>query len=184
MTTLYDRIASTEDGRRRLAVSRLKREALRAIHIALQESGITQAELARRIGIRKSAVSQVLNGDGNIQIRTLAEYLFALGYEMDLRVVEEGEPRKAMTEQRDALPAFPRAQEAAPERPHALTSYAVVPTAEPGAHMLVDMTAWQEVGESSTVRFEGSAHLVPHAARTTSIDASVEFKPLVSRNNA
>lgn len=43
--------------------------------------------------MRKSAVSQVLNSDGNVRITMLAEYLHATGYEMTVAVVPAGQPR-------------------------------------------------------------------------------------------
>lgn len=39
MANLYERFASTEDGARRLAAARLRREALKALHRALKASG-------------------------------------------------------------------------------------------------------------------------------------------------
>ena len=93
MANLYERFAGTEDGARRLAAARLRREALKALHRALKASGMSQVELAKRLGVRKSAVSQVLNGDGNVRITTLAEYLYATGHELTVAVVPSGQPR-------------------------------------------------------------------------------------------
>lgn len=93
MTSLHERFASTDDGARRLAVARLRREVLKTLHRALKASGLSQVDLARRLGVRKSAVSQVLNGDGNVRITTLAEYLYATGHEMKLAIVPAGQPR-------------------------------------------------------------------------------------------
>lgn len=94
MKNLYQRLAATEDGARALASARLRYEILAALHESLEESGITQTELARRLGIRKSAVNQVLNGDGNMRISTLAEYLHAMGLEAVLETVAAGSPRR------------------------------------------------------------------------------------------
>jgi hypothetical protein len=46
----------------------------------------------------------VLRGDGNLRITTLAEYLFALGFELDINLVMAGEPRRAELEGRAAIP--------------------------------------------------------------------------------
>ncbi|MFE0730926.1 helix-turn-helix domain-containing protein [Streptomyces antibioticus] len=94
MKNLYERLAATEEGARALAAARLRYEALATIHESLEESGATQTELARRLGIRKSAVNQVVHGDGNMRVSTLAEYLHALGFELTLNKVEAGAPRK------------------------------------------------------------------------------------------
>ncbi|MCX5352004.1 helix-turn-helix domain-containing protein [Streptomyces mirabilis] len=100
MKNLYERLAATEEGTRALAAARLRYEALATIQDGLQESGLTQTELARRLGIRKSAVNQVLHGDGNMRISTLAEYLHALGFEVTLEKVEAGEPRRQIVANR------------------------------------------------------------------------------------
>jgi len=109
MSTLYERIAGTPGGEQRLAAARLRREALRAIHVALEASGLSRSELAARLGVREAAVDRVLRGDGNLRVETIAEYLHALGFELDLRLVRAGEPRRAAIESRDAEPAFPSA---------------------------------------------------------------------------
>ncbi len=106
MSTLYDRVASKPGGEAALAAARLRREVLVALHHAFAASGLeTQTEIARRLNVRKSAVSQVLRGDGNLRITTLAEYLFALGFELDINLVTAGEPRRAELMGRAAVPA-------------------------------------------------------------------------------
>ncbi|MFI9827904.1 helix-turn-helix domain-containing protein [Streptomyces sp. NPDC051913] len=106
MKSLYDRFAGSEDGAQLLAAARLRREVLRILHRALEASGLTQSQLADRLRVRKSAVSQVFRGDGNLRVNTLAHYLNAMGYELDIRVVGAGEPRKAVLEGREMVPAF------------------------------------------------------------------------------
>jgi transcriptional regulator with XRE-family HTH domain len=108
MASLYDRIASTDDGSRRIASARLRREVLKLIHRAHRASGLSQVELARKLGVRKSAVNQVLRGDGNVRITTAAEYLHAMGYEMTVSLVPAGQPRAAVLERRARATAAPR----------------------------------------------------------------------------
>ena len=50
----------------------------------LNEVGISQAELARRIGISKARVNQMLRSEGNPTLRTLARVIHALGDEVTL----------------------------------------------------------------------------------------------------
>jgi transcriptional regulator with XRE-family HTH domain len=105
MSTLHDRIAGKPGGEKALAAGRLRREVLVALHRAFEASGLhTQTEIARRLGVRRSAVSQVFKGGGNLRINTLAEYLFTLGFEVDLTLVAAGEPRRAMLEGRAVVP--------------------------------------------------------------------------------
>jgi hypothetical protein len=119
MSNLYDRVASKPGGEQALAAARLRREVLVVLHQAFAASGLhTKSEIARRLNIRRSAVSQVFRGDGNLRITTLAEYLSALGFELQIGLVEAGEPRRAELEARAAAPAIATAP-ALPGRPWA-----------------------------------------------------------------
>jgi transcriptional regulator with XRE-family HTH domain len=112
--SLYDRVRARSGGDRALAVARLKRTVLSALHEGLGMSGIaSQSDLARRLGVRRSAVNQVLNGDGNVRISTLAEYLHEMGYELDLNLVRSGEPRAAALEARVIYPSAQGARSSA-----------------------------------------------------------------------
>lgn len=107
MSSLYDRVASKPGGEAALAAARLRREVLVALDQAFAASGLTtKTEIARRLNIRRSAVSQVFRGDGNLRINTLAEYLFTLGFELDVNLVPAGEPRRAELEGRHAILAL------------------------------------------------------------------------------
>ena len=97
---LYERIAAEPGGLRSLASARLRRRVLVLLHRALERSGLTQSELAKKLGYRRSAVNQVFRGDGNVRIETLAEYLHEMGFELDVHLVRAGEPRRAFTERR------------------------------------------------------------------------------------
>lgn len=104
--SLYDRVERKSGGKAALAAARLRREVLVALHEAFAASDVpTQSEIAERLNVRKSAVSQVFRGDGNLRINTLAEYLFALGFELNVQLVVAGEPRRAELEGLAAVPA-------------------------------------------------------------------------------
>jgi transcriptional regulator with XRE-family HTH domain len=64
------------------------------LNLALDQSGKTQKELAERLGIGESRVSQVLRGDGNMHIATFARFLRGIGYRsrLVLEVAEEDVP--------------------------------------------------------------------------------------------
>lgn len=104
LSALYDRLARQEGGLRALAAARLRRRVLVLFHEALDRSGRTQSDLARGLGIRRSAVNQVFRGDGNVRIDTLAEYLHELGCELNVHLVPAGEPRQARLEEREIRP--------------------------------------------------------------------------------
>jgi len=99
--TLYDRLAATDDGSRALAQGRLRREALRRLHRAQTASGLAPDEIAARLSVRAKTVRRAFDGDRDITVGALAEYLHALRFELDLRLVPAGEPRRAVVEQRD-----------------------------------------------------------------------------------
>lgn len=62
---------------------------------------MSNKDVASCVGRGKSAVSQVLNGNGNIRIETLGEYLAAMGFEADVVLVPHGEISTARRERRD-----------------------------------------------------------------------------------
>jgi transcriptional regulator with XRE-family HTH domain len=84
---------------RALAAARLRYEVLSALHTAIRLSGITRAELVNRLPIQKSAISMTLNGRGNIQPDTIAMYLAAMGFELELKLVPLGTARKRAEEE-------------------------------------------------------------------------------------
>ena len=69
-----------------LASARLRRQIVKSLNSALTDSKMSQSELARALGKSRSAVSQVLTGDGNLKIETVAEYLHEMGAEMNVSV--------------------------------------------------------------------------------------------------
>lgn len=69
----FEELAETDKGSQASASARLRFRALSLLHDARAKSGRTQSDLARRLGIRKSAVNQVLDSDGSMKLSTLAE---------------------------------------------------------------------------------------------------------------
>lgn len=82
------------------AGARLRARVLSLISAALEKSGMNQVALAKLLGVRKGAVNQVFKGNGNVRIETLSQYLAALGYEVDLSLVQYGEIDRARQERR------------------------------------------------------------------------------------
>ncbi|MBH0023810.1 helix-turn-helix transcriptional regulator [Salinibacterium sp. SWN248] len=62
--------------------ARLERQVLLLIEQAMQNTRFTQAALAEALGVTAGRISQVLNGDGNLTIASLARTLAALEYEV------------------------------------------------------------------------------------------------------
>ncbi len=61
-----------------------------AVYQAMQESGITNVELAKRLGVSEVVVRRILDPDHETKVRKLAAALAALGKELVMAVV----PRK------------------------------------------------------------------------------------------
>ncbi|MGW6411052.1 helix-turn-helix domain-containing protein [Streptomyces vinaceus] len=169
MSSLYDRLASSVAGARQLASARLRHEVLRKLAQALDASGMTQAALADALSIRKSAVNQTLRGDGNLRVKTLADYLHALGYELDVRLVPAGEPRRAAQEHRSVRLAEVEQAEAGAGRPaKALEVNPDGPRAQKSIHvlggadrdMLLEMSIHPVGEEASEYKIEARVHIV------------------------
>jgi transcriptional regulator with XRE-family HTH domain len=67
---------------------------------ARTESGLTQAEVAKRVGTTQSAIARLESAEGkhSPSIATLQRYARALGYKVEVRLVKEGRlPRRAVT---------------------------------------------------------------------------------------
>lgn len=82
-----------------VAGARLRLHVKAVLWQALKESGLTQTALAKRLGLAKSGVSAVLHGSGNVQPATLAAYLWAMGFRLEIRLVPLGVDDGAFEEQ-------------------------------------------------------------------------------------
>jgi transcriptional regulator with XRE-family HTH domain len=93
-TTLIQERESTPLGQQGLAAARLAMHVRAVLHQALEATSISQKDLADRLGVGESRVSQILSGNGNIQVSTFGKVLRAIGYKVELNVVpaEESVP--------------------------------------------------------------------------------------------
>lgn len=61
---------------------------------ALQESGLSQREVANRLGVTEARVSQMLNPDStNATVRTLARFADAVGCTLEFSMVKKSRRR-------------------------------------------------------------------------------------------
>jgi transcriptional regulator with XRE-family HTH domain len=58
---------------------RYKSEVAQAIFMLMRRHGVSRRELAELLGVSKGRVSQVLSGDHNFTLETLADWLLVLG---------------------------------------------------------------------------------------------------------
>ncbi len=68
------------------SAARLAVDAVAMMNRARETAGVSQKELAARLGVGESRVSAILNGDGNVRMATLARVFRALGYRVRLDV--------------------------------------------------------------------------------------------------
>jgi len=59
-------------------------EVTEAICKVMQEKGISKAELSRIAGVSKSNITQLLSGDHNMRLTTIADLLFALDARLEV----------------------------------------------------------------------------------------------------
>ena len=72
-------------------IERLLLRFFRAIHRRMREEGITQTELAARMGVSQAYISKLLNYNQNLTIRSLAILAAVMGAEWDVPRLTERE---------------------------------------------------------------------------------------------
>lgn len=82
--TVVEERESTREGRLAMAGARAAVSTVTLINRAVETSGCTRADLAVLLGVTPGRVSQVLNGDGNLRVSTVARFLRAAGYRLKL----------------------------------------------------------------------------------------------------
>lgn len=118
--SVIDSYASFPRGAQELSAASLAQNVVGCLEQAKAASGKSNKELSSLLGVSEGAVSQVLNGDGNVRISTLARYLRAMGFEPRLSAdsIEGGESlplaprrvrsRRKSSSEEDAAPRVER----------------------------------------------------------------------------
>ena len=86
MKTQHEVLMEDPEFRKLLAVEGLAAEASEVIARLMAERGMSKADLARRLGKSRAWVTQLLSGQTNMTVRTLAEAVFALEGEVKLQL--------------------------------------------------------------------------------------------------
>lgn len=73
-------------------VERVRVELARAMNEARAQDGITQEQVARRLGVHKGVISRRLKGESNLTLRTVGEMAWALGREIKFSLVTPEKP--------------------------------------------------------------------------------------------
>jgi transcriptional regulator with XRE-family HTH domain len=92
MQSHYEKKMEQVEFRKAMAVESLLLEATETICQRMEELQMSRAELARRLGKSRAAVTKMLEGNANLTIRTLAEVLFELNGELSFGVRPFGTP--------------------------------------------------------------------------------------------
>lgn len=100
-------IEESEADRIEMGAAHITNEVVGLLHAALAKSGMTRRELASRLGIGESRVSQVLNGDGNLRLTTIGRFLAAMNckVEMSPRDFDTPSPRRRSQTKRFGEPS-------------------------------------------------------------------------------
>lgn len=103
--SLYEKYAAMAEGARELAAAELADQVLDLINLAFHRSGKTNQELADALGVTKGRASQILNGDGNLRIASIAKVLDCLGFEAKITAVDAAGTELRRTSSRRRPPA-------------------------------------------------------------------------------
>jgi DNA-binding phage protein len=85
--SLYEERMSTPAGKASLAAAEAAAQVMNLLDVAKADSGMTQKQLGQTLGITEGRVSQVMSGDGNFHIATVARFLDAMGAKLTLGAV-------------------------------------------------------------------------------------------------
>lgn len=107
--TMVEEFESEPGGAGSLAAATLAMRVADLLQRVKHLSGVTHRALANSLGITQGRVSQVLNGDGNVHVATLARFMHAMGYEIRItaepiaaKTTPVGSPAKRTRERRPA----------------------------------------------------------------------------------
>lgn len=90
---LHARFANDPDFRTEQLVLRITE----ALYAAMEDQGLSEADLARRLGVSRQYVNRFLAGRTNTSLRTLVRFAYALGLEVEPPALV---PRAVQTEPR------------------------------------------------------------------------------------
>ena len=85
--TFIEKLMSDDEGRKLYFREDLIFEITESICKVMAEKDISKAELARRAGVSKSNITQLLSGDHNMRLTTVADLLYALDSKLEVTPV-------------------------------------------------------------------------------------------------
>jgi transcriptional regulator with XRE-family HTH domain len=85
--TFIQKLMSDEEGRKLYFREDLIFEVTETISQIMQEKGISKADLSRLASVSKSNITQLLSGDHNMRLTTVADLLYALDSKLQVLAV-------------------------------------------------------------------------------------------------
>ncbi len=85
--TFIEKLMSDDEGRKLYFREDLIFEITETIWKVMEEKGISKAQLSRLAGVSKSNITQLLSGDHNMQLTTVADLLYTLDSKMVVSAV-------------------------------------------------------------------------------------------------
>jgi hypothetical protein len=86
------------------AFARLADGVSRELDRAISKEGLKRTEVAEQAGLNKAALTRVLDGTRNLELRTVAAVLGAIGYVMDVQTARIDAPAGSRTNTPDLGP--------------------------------------------------------------------------------
>ncbi len=86
--TLIEQLIETADEKKLFAEEMLITECTELICKLMKEKNITRAQLAKKLGKTKGYITQLLNGNANMTLRTIADVFYVLGAEVEFTLKE------------------------------------------------------------------------------------------------
>jgi len=91
-STVIERFTADPEGLRLLQQAGLIFDVTELMCATLEEQSVTRAELAKRMEKSKGRISQILNGETNLTLQTIADVFTALGKTLTVRATDICEP--------------------------------------------------------------------------------------------
>jgi transcriptional regulator with XRE-family HTH domain len=82
MVSYIDKLRTTTEGAKALRQEEFILEVTELICKLMKQQGVSRTELANRMGKSKGRISQLLDGEANLTLRTLSDIFDALGHKV------------------------------------------------------------------------------------------------------
>jgi transcriptional regulator with XRE-family HTH domain len=91
---IEDLLRSSADGQRELLRAKLRVSVTERLLLCMEDTRVSRTELAARIGVSRSAVSQALCGSRNLSLDTLSDMAFAVGLRPEVTFTPLAQPQQ------------------------------------------------------------------------------------------